>query len=217
MRKNKPENRILAFFRPRSAGSSASNGENTNLRLSDLIFRAGSVFTGVLVAVVVAYCLRDGEFHAEYSISRYMGREAWSAVVFALCNFVVVWCLGRYVREAWKAYGKVWLVLMIVVMACFAGLSLCPIGLFDETYGDYGVVSVLHQIFSRGMFAAMAATAGVMGWQRRKEGKIWLVYLGYVLYAVFYGTTNVLGVFWDVNFVIETTYIYGFYVILMIK
>ena len=59
-----------------------------NNKPTDLILQALAVFSGVVLALVLTYVMRDGGFHMEYSISRYVGREWWSAVIFALGNFV---------------------------------------------------------------------------------------------------------------------------------
>lgn len=175
------------------------------------------VFTLMLIGVIAVYVVRDGGFHLEYSISRYVGREWWSAIIFALCNFAVMVLIWKYIVREWEKYGKVWVVLMMLVTICFIGLSFCPIGLFDATYGDYGVVSILHQIFARGMFMVMAVATAVEGWKRRGEKWQPLVCVAYVLYAVGCAVASATTqVFWDLNFVLETAYIYAFYAILMI-
>lgn len=217
-----PKACISAFFQPRSIDNSTSAEENTNLRAfgqkERYVMVALAIFTVVVLGVVLVYCFRDGGFHMEYSISRYVGREMWSAGVFLVGNLVIVGLMYEYVMEVWRKYGKLWLTLMAVMMVCFVGLSLCPIGLFDANYGEYGVVSILHQIFSRGMFMTMAVIALVMGVRLFKVGKkmAW-VCLAYVGLAIILGVMSVVTkIFWDLNFMLETAYIYLFMIMLML-
>lgn len=177
-----------------------------------------AIFLVVVTAVVMIYCFRDGGFHTEYSISRYVGREMWSAGVFLVGNLVIVGLMYKYVMEVWRKYGKLWLTLMAVMMVCFVGLSLCPLGLFDTNYGEYGVVSSLHQIFARGMFIAMAVIVLVMGvrlFGKRKK-MVWVCF-AYVGLAMILGVMSVLTkVFWDLNFILESLYICLFMIMLMV-
>ena len=189
-----------------------------NNKPTDLILQALAVFSGVVLALVLTYVMRDGGFHMEYSISRYVGREWWSAVIFALGNFVIVWEVYRYTRTVWKEYGKVWLGLMVVMLVCYVGLSLCPLGLFDSDIETLGAVSVLHQIFARGMFITMAVIGFVKGMEifkvRRRAA---VACFAYVALAVGLGVMSfTTKVFWDLNFVIETAYIYLFMIMLML-
>lgn len=171
-------------------------------------------------AIVLAYVVRDGGFHTEYSISRYVGREAWSAVIFALGNLVIAWQIYRYVRLAWEDYGKVWLMLARLMLVGFVGLSFCPLGLFDEVYGNYGAVSVMHQIFSRGMFVMMAAMTFVKGMKEYAAGRRTVAWTCMAFVVVAAGLAamsfNPASVFWMLNFVIESSYICLFMMMLMV-
>lgn len=217
-----PKARISAFFQSRSIKNSASTEENTNLRAFDQkvlpLLQAMAVFAGVVLALVLTYVMRDGGFHMEYSISRYVGREWWSATVFALGNFVIVWEVYRYTRVVWKEYGKVWLALMVVMLVCYVGLSLCPLGLFDSSIESLGAVSVLHQIFARGMFMTMAVIGFVKGVKLfGRDSKVARWCLLYVALAIVLGVMSfTTQIFWDLNFVIETAYIYLFMIMLML-
>ncbi|MBQ6461581.1 hypothetical protein IJJ36_04125, partial [Candidatus Saccharibacteria bacterium] len=97
------------------------------------------------------------------------------------------------------------------------GLSLCPLGWFDANYGDYGVISILHQIFSRGMFFFMAIAAGIAGWKQKQNKWIFGLCLAYVICAI---TMMIMSftakIFWDFNFIFESVYIYLFYALLIL-
>ena len=80
------------------------------------------------------------------------------------------------------------------------------------------MVSILHQIFSRGMFMTMAVIALVMWVRLFKVGKkmAW-VCLAYVGLAIILGVMSVVTkIFWDLNFMLETAYIYLFMIMLML-
>ena len=201
----------------RGKGSDVMMNEGARRMARWVVFAGLIVFTAVLLGVLLTCCGRDGTFHLDYSISRYMGREAWGAIIFGIGNLVLVGCIGKYVWEMREFYGKMWVVIMAIMTGCFIGLSFCPIGLFDEVYGNFGIVSTLHQIFARLMFIMMAVAAVVMGVKRKKQKWYLGICIAYALYAVgcaiLSATTQM---FWDFNFVFETAYIYLFYVILML-
>ena len=59
-------------------------------------------------------------WHIEYSISRYVGLETWSAVLFALGNIVVAGLFGKYlfaVGEAWRMPKWFYVVVVVTAMA----------------------------------------------------------------------------------------------------
>ena len=99
-------------------------------------------------------------FHSEYSISRYVGLDYWSWIAFAVCNIVNGELVFRYlagVRKQWGMSNRWWFcsLWMLLMLIC---LSICPVGLFDETWGEWGVVSTIHRITSWTMFLLAVLT-----------------------------------------------------------
>lgn len=59
------------------------------------------VLTTVLVVAVNSYMRKA--FMPEYSISRYVGTETWSAIVFALANLVVAFSVLAYLYRVGRS------------------------------------------------------------------------------------------------------------------
>lgn len=176
------------------------------------------VFLVTSVLAIIINSLSYG-WHWGYSISRYVGLETWSAVVFALGNVVVAGLFGKYlyaVGEAWRM-PKVFYVLVIVTIVALLGLSVCPIGYFDPVGAEYGmsVPSVIHKACSRLMFGCMLVMA--LMWQWCKEASVvvrrWCMM--FVVYGVFCVVAYMLEVSWffQAMLVFESTYILGFMVL----
>lgn len=158
-------------------------------------------------------------WHWNYSISRYVGLETWSAVLFALGNIVVAVLFGKYlytVSETWQM-SRWFYYLIVVVAVALIGLSVCPIGYFDPSGAKFGssLPSQIHQFCSRLMFVCMLLIA--LALQSRdvvsKPIRWWCrVY-------VVYGILCAMGYFWEWGWffrsmlVFEGAYILGFMVL----
>ncbi len=174
------------------------------------------LFTSLLA--VTLNSLRYG-WHWGYSISRYVGLETWSAVLFALGNIGVAALFGKYlyaVSETWQMSRWFYVVIVVTAMALL-GLSACPIGYFDLPGANYGssAPSQIHQICSRLMFACMLLMAFV--WQL--SGKVHAKTRCFCAVFVVYGVICVVAYLmeWDWFFrtllVFESAYILGFMVL----
>lgn len=166
------------------------------------------------LAVVVNSLVGYG-FHSNYSISRYVGLETWSAILFALGNLAVAILMIYYLYrlgERWQvARGYYWLVVVLVI--ALLGLSACPIGYFDlpgEAYASSSL-SIIHEVCSRTLFLAMLVLVVIFALQDqvsprvRSLGVVFLVYgaicvAGYLLHAdwfvealLFFEATYLLG------------------------
>ena len=176
------------------------------------IHAAFGLFLGVEALIVSLQSFAFGQgFHSDWSISRYMGLEVWSAIVFAIVNFVIIGFVLKYMLSVRKAHhlSIFWLLGVIVMMIAYAGLSFCPIGLFDEKWGEFGIVSNFHHTFSTTLFIAMAVVALDTMIEMRK-GKAMMIYGLFLLaFAGFctYGFTCAVPVFWQYVFFFESSYI----------
>lgn len=170
------------------------------------------------LAVIVNSLLGYG-FHTEFSISRYVGLETWSAIVFALGNFVVAYLMVQYLYalgEAWKMSR--WFYWLVVVMAiALIGLSVCPVGYFDSEWASYGTSapSRIHELCSRLMFAMMLFVTMAVALRRdtSKETRFAnLIFVAYGLLCLFGYLTK--GA-WFVNALLffESSYLLSFMVL----
>ena len=177
-----------------------------------LIHAATGVFLATEVLVIVLYTFAFGRgFNLNWSISRYMGTDYWSAILFALSNFLVVFLVLKYLLQVRKVHklSLFWLVLVIAMVVAYVGLSICPIGLFDPSWGHFGIVSTLHHTFSQTLFAIMAMVAlGTM--LVIKRGKIFIAF-GIALIVYMVGSTYCykasIGFFIDNVLIFESAYI----------
>lgn len=176
------------------------------------------VFLGTSLLAVVVNSLSYG-WHLGYSISRYVGLEAWSTLIFALGNVVVSGLFGGYlytISEAWRM-PKWFYVLVVLTIVALLGLSACPIGYFDAPGAEYGssVPSVVHQICSRLMFTCMLIMAFVWQWCGNIEmsSRRWCA--TFVLYGVFCAIAYLLRADWffQMTLIFESAYILSFMIL----
>ncbi len=158
-------------------------------------------------------------WHIEYSISRYVGLETWSAVLFALGNIVAAGLFGKYlfaVGEAWRMPKWFYVVVVVTAMALL-GLSACPIGYFDPNGADFGssAPSWMHKICSRLMFACMLILAFVWQWNSVVQMKMRRWCAVFVAYGIFCILGYIFGSNWffSMMLVFESAYILGFMVL----
>lgn len=180
-------------------------------KLREYASRAATLFTLCVAVIASIYVKWDGGvFHFSDSISFYMGREAWSAIIFGICNVAVAYNWWQYIKDARKYYNKRWFIWGALMIASFLGISICPYMLFGE-----GVISTMHQIFSRIMFASM----GLMIFEDALVNKGWRkgMFLIFVTYGLILILMSVLTqFFWDYTFVFESVWIYGYMLMLVI-
>ena len=176
------------------------------------------VFLFTSLAAISFNSLHYG-WHWGYSISRYVGLETWSALLFALGNILVAGLFGKYlyaVSEAWRM-PKWFYVVIVMTAVALLGLSACPIGYFDLPGAKYGTSapSQIHQICSRLMFVCMLLMAFV--WQLCGKVQTQMRYwcMGFVVYGIFCA----VGYFWKLEWfsqlmlIFESAYILGFMVL----
>ncbi len=180
------------------------------------IHAATIIFTGVLAVVVLLHSLVfERGFHANWSISRYMGTDFWSAILFAVSNFVVMGFVLKYLLQVRKMHhlSIFWLFGVAVMLLAYLGVSLCPIGLFDAEWGNFGVVSNLHHVFSNALFISMAVIAvDTMIEMRRGKaliiyGIVMLAYAALCTYGYLGKGTEFYSIFGTNVFYFETGYI----------
>lgn len=148
-----------------------------------------------------------------WSISRYVGCETWSAVLFALGNFLVVAMVGRYL---WKLGAK-WHMLRIYYYCAFLMcvglilLSIFPVGYFDSVAGK-SVISYAHEISSRMMFIAMMLMAAMLAGNWRASAQTRALCMAYLVYAVFCVTGYLTAGSWFTPLILiyESVYIATF-------
>lgn len=141
--------------------------------------------TASLGVIINSFVFGRG-FRLGWSISRYVGCETWSAILFALGNFLVVAMVGKYLWEL----GEKWHMLRVYYYCAFLMcvglvlLSIFPVGYFDNAAGK-SVISFVHEISSRTMFIAMMLMAAMLAGNWRASAQTRAVCVAYLVYAVF--------------------------------
>lgn len=182
------------------------------------MLRAVGVFLLTALAIVGLNSLSHG-WHWDYSISRYVGLETWSAVLFALSNLVVAGLFGKYlymVGELWQLPRWFYWMIVLTVVGLL-GLSACPIGYFDAPGTTFAssVPSQVHQLCSRLMFVCMMLMA--LTWLLRSQVQTKI--RGWCGVFLTYGVLCTVGFCFDMAWfdrlilVFESAYILGFMVL----
>lgn len=149
------------------------------------------------------------------TVSKYVGLNIWSSVLFAIYNFLIAFLMVRYYLYAYKGLSKIWLVLGFIQLFGFIGLSIFPHAAFLS--GDVKEVVVnLHIALARIMFFAMFGMAIerlriACGRDNRNKfaAKICLAFIIYgLIYALGYMDQD--GFLWHIMLIWETGYIYAF-------
>lgn len=184
-----------------------------------LMFLAMAVFVLTATLAVAVNSLTGYGLHLDYSISRYVGLETWSALMFALGNFVVAVAMLYYMYEVGQAWRmpRVFYWCVIIMAMALIGLSVCPIGYFDPAGAVYGTSapSLIHHTCSRIMFVMMLVVVMmvVLSTRAHRETKYWGI-----MYLV-YGIVCVLGYFTKADWfqgamlIFESLYLLGFMVL----
>ncbi len=169
------------------------------------------------IAVVLNSTVGGYGWHTNWSISRYVGLEAWSAIMFALGNCVVAALMGRYLwrlGERWKM-PKVYYILVLVMAVALLWLSFCPVGFFDVG-GENSTISLMHVLSSRMMFISMMLIAMIIVMCRRAGMVAHALNVGFLVYAIFcvIGELSRADWFVPLTLIFESTYLLGFMVIM---
>ena len=153
---------------------------------SKCIITALVVFlTTAFASIIVNSTLLGHGFHLEYSVSKYVGLETWSAVIFAIGDCFVAALFGKYLwklGEAWKM-PRLFYYLIIVMVVGLLGVAFCPSGYCDFD-GQKSLVTWIHEIASRTMFVAMMAEAALIAIWKKAGRLAHAVCVAYVVYAV---------------------------------
>lgn len=178
-----------------------------------LMLAALGIFLVEVVGIVEVNSLMGHGVHFEWTISRYVGLETWSAVVFAILNLVVMLAMLYYlygVGESWRM-ERGFYVLVVTIVLALVGLSACPLGYFDVA-GSVSLISRVHEFCSRLMFMMMLVLALIVVTCSRasKTTRILVgIFVGYGLVCA-YGFVVRAGWFVQGGLVFEAAYLLGF-------
>ena len=108
------------------------------------------IFTLEAAGIVGYYWLSGGYFgDSSLTISRFVGLDTWSSLVFAGCNTIIVILMLYYMTTNVRVKNFAWRFLMVAYIASFVALSIFPHSV------NGGTVAEIHQFFSAAMFLLM--------------------------------------------------------------
>lgn len=189
----------------------ATQGRHWLMTLAIGMFGLGAALAVVGNSLVLRY-----GWHTNYSISRYVGLETWSTVVFMLTNMVVMLAMRRQLFALGEemAMRKWYYWLVVAMLVALIGLSAFPVGYFDPVGADYAssTLSKVHEICARGMFIAMLIVTGVAVLNRRLPRTVRGVAGGFLVYGLFCLLGYLAKFTWFAQgvLVFESLYILGF-------
>ena len=149
------------------------------------------VSTAVGIVFVRSFWLQEG-FHTNWTISRYAGTNAGTAILFALSNFTITLLMIKYFRDVKKTHhlSKIWSWAIGLMIASFFVLSVCPVGLFDPGWGSFGIVSRVHQESAHTLFITMFITAIGSLIEFKNKPRI---FIGFTIFLLAYGVFAIFG------------------------
>ena len=171
------------------------------------------------------------------TISRYVGLELWTSILFLIFNLAIIIIMFRYYLTLRKQRSTLWFIFGFIQVAGFLLLSIFPHNIFMEGQAREIVINI-HEYSARAMFAAMFGMAletlrlsypnhlkFLQKLPLLKTPKnlsfpkitapvcIFFIIYG-IIYAIAYSTR--WAPIWDRVFILETGYIYAFIALLLL-
>ncbi|MBQ7040668.1 hypothetical protein IJN73_01195 [Candidatus Saccharibacteria bacterium] len=197
------------------------------------------IFTLSQIIVLSYYWLNKG-YAGDFSltVSRYVGLELWTSILFAVFNLAIIVIMFRYYLSLRKSRSLLWFIFGCVQVAGFLLLSIFPHNAFIEDPTAREIVSTIHEYSARAMFIAMfGMTLETLRLSYPSHLKFLrnlpllrapknlsfpkitapVCYL-FLLYGIVYGIsyTTRWRPIWDYVYILETGYIYAFIVFLLL-
>lgn len=170
------------------------------------------IFIIEYVGLIGWYWFFDGRAgDASLTISRYVGLNWWSSLIFCACNLAIVVLIVNYLLAYTRERGWLWRKLMYIFVIAFMALSISP-HLPDES-----MPADIHRFFAGVMFVAMALI-GLLSMMKAQRKTTAIFTLLFTAFSIYFCISDVLRVpyFMDLIFWFESAYIFAFFGILMI-
>lgn len=132
--------------------------------------------------------LYDFGFHTNYTISRYIGLSTWSALLFLFASLGIFYNVLKYVLAIRREHkmNLLWTIVSITTVTMLIFVGLFPVGYFDKTFGDFGIVSTLHRSFACAMFCLSIPMVFLTALHFRHEKQFLTPSIIFVIYGLFF-------------------------------
>ena len=189
-------------------------GEGSGRMLAALtIFLTTAALAIILNATVGGY-----GWHVGWSISKYVGLELWSVIMFAVGNCFVAALMGSYMWQLGQRWGmpKFYYVLILMVVVALLAVSFCPFG-FCDVGGAKGIVTRAHEFSSRSLFVIMMVIAAMIAIYQRVNRLTMVLNVAFVIFAICSVVGDLTKAAWFTPLILiyETSYLLGFMLIVM--
>lgn len=170
--------------------------------------------------VILGYYWIFGGYFGDLTltISRYVGLQLWSSILFAVCNILIIVLLLRYFWSVRKVFSPIWFLLSLIEVVGFIGLSIFPHVNFVPPETKEVFVNI-HIGFARTMFVAMF----LMGLERLRIARLkddvaTKATIAFLIYGIIYitGYSAKWNIMWGTMLIWETGYIYAFMAMLIL-
>ena len=170
------------------------------------------IFILEFIGLVGWYWLFDGRAgDATLTISRYVGLNWWSSIVFCLCNLAIASMLIYYLVEHAKQRGFLWRFLMYAFVISFMALSISP------HVPDESMPAKIHCFFAGVMFVTMALI-GILTFVKSQHIATTIYAIVFTAFSVYFCFSDVLRIpeFMNLIFWFESAYIFAFFGLLIL-
>lgn len=169
------------------------------------------LFTAEFAFIVGHYWFFGGHLgDSSLTISRFVGLQTWSSLLFCCYNVVIASMLFYWLLEKSKDTGFLWRFLMSAFIVTFLALSISP------HMPDEGASSKVHCFFAGAMFVAMTLI-GLYKLLKSKQKADTLVSFLFVAFGIFFIIVDMAKPDWFVQSILwyETGYLYAFFATLL--
>ena len=171
------------------------------------------IFIVEYIGLIGWYWIFDGRAgDLTLTISRYVGLNWWSSLIFCAGNMAIITMLVYYLLTRAKNRGALWRMLMYVFIIAFMALSISP------HVPDESMPATIHKFFAGVMFVTMALVSALSIARARSKGVAIFAAI-MTIFSIYFCISDVLRVPYFMNLILwfESEYIFAFFALLLVS
>ncbi len=168
------------------------------------------IFTFETVGIITYYWLNGYSGVTNLTISKFVGLNLWSSLIFGAGNALIVILMLYYLSAHARIKNSLWHLLMVLYLASFVALSIFP------HVPEPGTLSEIHQFFSAIMFILMFLL-GVLSLIIAKHKSSTIIATLFTTFSVYFIISYILRPDYFMGNILwfESAYIYAFFALLI--
>ena len=168
------------------------------------------IFTFETVGIITYYWLNGYSGVTNLTISKFVGLNLWSSLIFGAGNALIVILMLYYLSAHARIKNSLWHLLMVLYLASFVALSIFP------HVPEPGTLSEIHQFFSAAMFILMLLL-GVLSLIIAKHKSGTIIATLFTTFSVYFIISYILRPDYFMGNILwfESAYIYAFFALLI--